>query len=52
MNVGSGLSTHSQCLEAGVPGHLSKDLGRLVTIAFSLSERGLGTAFFEDVRFM
>lgn len=49
MNVGSGMSVYSQCLEAGVPGHFYRDLGGLVIIVLSVF---LITGFFEDVCFM
>lgn len=49
VNVGSGTSIHSQCLEAGVPGRLYTDLGGLVIIIPSVF---LNTDFLEDVCFM
>lgn len=49
VNVGSGVSVHSQCLHAVVPGRLYKDVGGLVTIVPSVF---LIPGFPEDVCFM
>lgn len=46
VNVSSGVSVHSQCLDAGVPGHLYQHLGGLVTIVLTAF---LITGFPEDV---